>query len=478
LKFLREVAATLEELQIRRTRDDFDEWLARIVCFAFSVPPQWAVKQMNRATADNQSAQSEEEGLEPTKEWVKDLIDEIIAEEFSSPDLELHWLDEDDGAAENEAALGGRVKLGALTLNEMRDSLGLDPFDNAAADRPMVLTATGYVPIEAGVEGGGANAQTTPSVEKRSLIKDYDPGQPRVPAGNSDGGQWTSESGGESSSESAIGSELNSTSLQVRYASLAVGTRTDATPESGSVQYAGGVENDDEEVRPGGRQFDGTPAQQARQAVAEAQYGSVLARVLRLDPAWKPSASLVTPDSIEGDIAKLKAATQEAETHLAYLKSLGFPRDPETGHVIPPTAPKTGNPRVDTTTDILMTVLQKVVDQVGPRPDLLPRDYGTLIHARFADAVRALNLPGIDTNDVERTFGVDDENTYHGANDSIRPDVIVRDDNDNIIAIYDVKTGRGLDEPRVIRIRYMTESDRTIPVIELHPSRGALSKRN
>ena len=40
---------------------------------------------MNRAAADNQSAQSEEEGLEPTKEWVKDLIDEIIAEEFASP---------------------------------------------------------------------------------------------------------------------------------------------------------------------------------------------------------------------------------------------------------------------------------------------------------------------------------------------------------------------------------------------------------
>ena len=42
---------------------------------------------MNRATAENQSAQAEDEGLEPTKEWVKDLIDEIIAEEFLSPDL-------------------------------------------------------------------------------------------------------------------------------------------------------------------------------------------------------------------------------------------------------------------------------------------------------------------------------------------------------------------------------------------------------
>jgi len=68
---------------------------------------------MNRATADNQSAQAEEEGLEPTKEWVKDLVDEIIAEEFSSPDLELHWLDEDADPRATEAALEGRVRADA-----------------------------------------------------------------------------------------------------------------------------------------------------------------------------------------------------------------------------------------------------------------------------------------------------------------------------------------------------------------------------
>ena len=160
-------------------KDEFDEWLARIICFAFSVPPQWAVKQMNRATADNQSAQSAEEGLEPTKEWVKDLVDEIIADEFASPDLELHWLDEDADAAGLEASLEGRVKLGAVTLNEMRDALGLDPYANIAADRPMVLTASGYVPIEVNVSGEGANAPTAPFIGKRSLLKDYDPDQPR-----------------------------------------------------------------------------------------------------------------------------------------------------------------------------------------------------------------------------------------------------------------------------------------------------------
>jgi hypothetical protein len=227
-----DTAAKVVQTKEPQHKDDFDEWLARIVCFAFSVPPQWAVKLMNRATADNQSEQSEDEGLEPTKEWVKDLIDEIIAEEFGSPDLELVWLNEDDNdLGKNEAALEARVKLGALTLNELRDALGLDPYANPAADRPMVLTATGYVPIEAGV---GAKPPAPPSVQK------YSPDQPRVPAGNSDGGQWTSGSGDGASDGSSNGSETNnalesnSIAQPVQYAALDTGTRTDATAGGGT----------------------------------------------------------------------------------------------------------------------------------------------------------------------------------------------------------------------------------------------------
>ncbi len=159
-----ESAAKMVQTKEPQHKDDFDEWLARIICFAFSVPPQWATKVMNRATAENQSAQAEDEGLEPTREWVKDLIDEIVAEEFSSPDLELHWLDEDKD--DPEALLESRLKVGALTLNEMRDALGLDPYDTATADCPMVLTATGYVPIEANVGGEEANAGNAGATEQ------------------------------------------------------------------------------------------------------------------------------------------------------------------------------------------------------------------------------------------------------------------------------------------------------------------------
>ena len=155
---------------------------------------------MNRATADNQSAQAEEEGLQPTKEWVKDLIDEIIADEFASPDLELHWLDEDADARQSEASLESRVKLGALTLNEMREHLGLDPYGNPAADRPMVLTATGYVPIEANAGGEDAEAGDDPALtqpetgtRRVSFTKTYDPDEPRVPKHNLGAGEWTKD---------------------------------------------------------------------------------------------------------------------------------------------------------------------------------------------------------------------------------------------------------------------------------------------
>jgi hypothetical protein len=201
-----DTAVKVHQTKEPEQKNDFDEWLARIICYAFSVPPQWAVKLMNRATADNQSAQAEDEGLEPTKEWVKDLIDEIIAEEFGSPDLELVWLSEEDNdLGKNEAALEARVKLGALTLNELRDALGLDPYTNAAADRPMVLTATGYVPIEAGagastragVHGQGVDVAAKSVASFVLKAASDDPKHPGWPAGTPGGigGQFRPKDG-------------------------------------------------------------------------------------------------------------------------------------------------------------------------------------------------------------------------------------------------------------------------------------------
>ena len=77
-------------------KDDFDEWLARVVCYAFSVSSQWATRQVNRATAETAQEQALQEGLEPLKAWTKTAIDMIVARCWNAPDLELGWQEEQD----------------------------------------------------------------------------------------------------------------------------------------------------------------------------------------------------------------------------------------------------------------------------------------------------------------------------------------------------------------------------------------------
>jgi hypothetical protein len=341
---------------------------------------------MNRATADNQSAQAEDEGLEPTKEWVKDLIDEIIADEFSSPDLELHWLDEDADPAELEKNLEARVKLGAVTLNEMRSALGLDLYANPAADRPMVLTATGYVPIEAGVgEEGGGTAQTA----NESILKAAadDPKHPGWPAGTpgDKGGQFRPKDGDENET-SNDGPALTQRKPHDRSAALESGTATDTS--------SGGAGPDQEHLA--------------------AQNGSSLG--------------------------------------VFYATRI---------------------PKIDQTSFTLLAILTQVVDQLGPRGTLSPSQYGTEIHTQFAAAVRAEGLPGVE---VEQTFG-SRPNSPYGSKGSIRTDVIFRDVDGKIIAIYDVKTGDAYLEPwRIRQLRAKTDTTADTYVFELNDKRGVVLK--
>ena len=45
----------------------YDEWLARVICYAFSVPASPFVAQVNRATSETMRMQATQEGLVPLK---------------------------------------------------------------------------------------------------------------------------------------------------------------------------------------------------------------------------------------------------------------------------------------------------------------------------------------------------------------------------------------------------------------------------
>ena len=99
----------------------------------------------------------------------------------------------------------------------------------------------------------------------------------------------------------------------------------------------------------------------------------------------------------------------------------------------------------------------------GEAPNLTPQEYGKLVHEEFADDVRTAVLPGIAYDDLETTF----PDGRYGTPDSIRTDVVLRNDDGDIIAIYDVKTGRGLGQARVDQLRAKTGAADETPVIEL-----------
>jgi guanyl-specific ribonuclease Sa len=144
------VAKTFIQTKEPDLKSPFDDWLARIVCFAFSVSPQALVQQMNRATAQTQKELAQEEGLAPVLAWVKGLIDDLIAQEFGAPDIEFIWsADPAIDPQTQETILTSYATKGILTINEVRAALGREPLANATANEPMALTGTGYVALGA-----------------------------------------------------------------------------------------------------------------------------------------------------------------------------------------------------------------------------------------------------------------------------------------------------------------------------------------
>ena len=122
------VAKTFIPTREPALKDPFDEWLARVVCYAFSVSPQPFVQQLNRATAETAQDTALAEGLLPLKAWVKQLCDRVIAREFAAPDLEFAWRDDAPSDPAKVASVAvDYVKAGIKSVNEVRAELGLDP---------------------------------------------------------------------------------------------------------------------------------------------------------------------------------------------------------------------------------------------------------------------------------------------------------------------------------------------------------------
>ena len=130
-------------------KDEYDEWLARIVCYCFSLSPQALIKQVNRASGDTMKQSAAEEGLEPLKQWWASFMGEVIAKTYGAPDLVWTWADEEitDPKVKAEVttiATGGKPW---MTADEARGQFGLDP---ATDEQKAQLGVTAAAPTDGG----------------------------------------------------------------------------------------------------------------------------------------------------------------------------------------------------------------------------------------------------------------------------------------------------------------------------------------
>lgn len=126
---------------------DYDEWLTRIICNAFRMPPTPFIKQLNRSTGKTAKEASHEQGIGVEMVWWTSFMTRLIRLGWGWEDIEYTWEPKPEmDPADQMAVEVGYVKAAIKTVNESRDNLGLDPIPGG--DVAMVYIATGAIPLE------------------------------------------------------------------------------------------------------------------------------------------------------------------------------------------------------------------------------------------------------------------------------------------------------------------------------------------
>jgi hypothetical protein len=140
------VARTFIQTKEPELKNAFDEWIARLVCFAFSISAQPFVNQMNRSTSETQKEMADEEGLLPILAWLKRLCDHVIRHMLGAENLEFVWTPERAvDPSLQRANLVAYVSAGMMTRRRAAEIMGETIPSDPLADVLTVTTGQGVV---------------------------------------------------------------------------------------------------------------------------------------------------------------------------------------------------------------------------------------------------------------------------------------------------------------------------------------------
>lgn len=141
---------TVQPTKDPKLKDPLDDWLVRVVAYAFGLSPQQFISMMNRATAQTSVEQAAAEGLMPILTYVADVINFILRKYFNLADVEFAWQTQSQASNPLDQAKIDDiyVRNGTLSIDEIRDELGKDPL----GIRNAIITLQGLVPVDTAQE--------------------------------------------------------------------------------------------------------------------------------------------------------------------------------------------------------------------------------------------------------------------------------------------------------------------------------------
>lgn len=125
---------------------EFEEWLARVICWAFGVSPMPIAKMMNRTTSEVMEISALESGPRPIVEFFTENVFRPYTEEVLGVS-EVDVLVAEDETEEPTVTLERQkvmVSFAGMSVNEWREATGKPRYkDQPNADRPFIVTGMG-----------------------------------------------------------------------------------------------------------------------------------------------------------------------------------------------------------------------------------------------------------------------------------------------------------------------------------------------
>lgn len=149
-------------------KDEYDEWLARIVCFAFSIPATSFVKQQNRATAEQAADSAKEEGLVPLMRWIQNKMNFLISKHLGVSEVKFKWKMENTVDPLKQAQIDKTYTEAKIqTPSEIRERMGMDALTPEAQASAWPAPAA---PQPQPAENTSPTSPSSPLVEKPTEV--------------------------------------------------------------------------------------------------------------------------------------------------------------------------------------------------------------------------------------------------------------------------------------------------------------------